>query len=43
MNKIIPYGNFFISKKDVSEVNKSLNNQFITSGPYVKTRRTYKE
>ena len=36
MNKIIPYGNFFISKKDVSEVNKSLNNQFITSGPYVK-------
>ena len=36
MTKIIPYGNFFIDKKDIFEVNKSLKNQFITSGPYVK-------
>ena len=32
MTKIIPYGNFFIDKKDIFEVNKSLKNQFITSG-----------
>ena len=36
MSKLIPYGNFYIDKKDIIEVNKSLKNKFITSGPYVK-------
>jgi len=36
MNKLIPYGQFFIDKKDIIEVNKSLRGKFITSGPYVK-------
>ena len=35
MNKLIPYGHFFIDNKDIAEVNKSLKNKFITSGPYV--------
>lgn len=35
MSKLLPYGHFFIDKKDINEVNKSLRNKFITSGPYV--------
>lgn len=35
MNKLIPYGHFFIDNKDIAEVKNSLKNKFITSGPYV--------
>ena len=34
--KQIPYGRQNISKKDLSEVAKSLSNELITTGPYVK-------
>ena len=34
--KYIPYGRQFIDKKDISSVIKSLNNDLITTGPYVK-------
>ena len=33
--KKIPYGRQSISKKDLSEVAKSLSNDLITTGPYV--------
>ena len=36
MKKLIPYGKSFIDKDDINSVVKSLKNQFITSGPYVK-------
>ena len=36
MKKLIPYGKSFINKDDINLVVKSLKNQFITSGPYVK-------
>lgn len=36
MKKLIPYGKSFINKDDINSVVKSLKNQFITSGPYVK-------
>ena len=34
--KQIPYGRQSISKKDLNEVVKSLSNDLITTGPYVK-------
>ena len=35
MKKIIPYGQHFISKGDISEVNKVLKSNFLTTGPMV--------
>ena len=35
MKKIIPYGQHFISKGDISEVNKVLKSNFLTTGPIV--------
>jgi UDP-4-amino-4,6-dideoxy-L-N-acetyl-beta-L-altrosamine transaminase len=32
---LIPYGSQFIDKKEIKEIKKSLNNNLITTGPYV--------
>ena len=34
--KYIPYGRQYIDKDDISYVNKSLKNDLITTGPFVK-------
>lgn len=34
--KIIPYGKQYLDRNDISEVKKSLTNNLITTGPYVK-------
>ena len=37
--KQIPYGRQSISKKDLNEVVKSLSNDQITTGPYIKKNK----
>ena len=44
MKKIIPYGKQEISHKDINEVKKSLNSNFITGGEYVrKFEKSFKD